>query len=380
MSVGAGPNPGGQEDTLVLSGSLKSMCLSDLLQWIALGRKTGKLFLERDSLNNFLYFKEGRIISSSSNNPRESFGHFLVTLRQITEAQLFKALVMQHKRKKPLGEILVEDGLLTEEIILKVLDVKTRETIFDMFSWTEGKFFFYEEDAPEKLKIMLALDVSALIFEGIKRIDDWTRIREQIPCNSSTFSVRSEGTGLSESEEQVLQIARKGRTLGQIALDLNISEYEAGQIISQLMESKHITLDSTGEDRKPEETVRVIRKLIKRGDAEFKEGRFDASFRTFQEVLGLDSLNQYAKIYILKIRNRANNPHTSDSLQKRKIPILRMDTQSEEVVFTPQEIQVMAQINGERDVETLIKASPLSEEDTLNVLKRFLTCNIISFR
>jgi len=378
VSFGAGASAENPEDTLALSGNLRSMCLSDLLQWIALGRKTGKLFLERDSLNKFIHFKDGRIISSSSNSPRESFGHFLVRLRRITEEQLFKALLRQHQRKKPLGEILVEEGLLDGPSVLQVLEVKTRETIFDMFSWTEGRFYFYEEEPPGDLHLLLAQDVSALIFEGIKRIDDWTRIREHIPCNGTTFRVIAQPADLKDDEREIIRFVERGLTVGQIAIETNLSEYEVSMVLCRLLQNQVVAIDSTGEIQKPEETVRVIKDLLKKGDAEFKEGWYDRSLKTFQEVLKLDSLNQYAKIYILKIQSRKTKQGVEDAVPREAVLSLRPDMQEEDVVFTPQEVVVMSQVNGERKISDILAVSPLPEEETLNIIRRLLTFNILT--
>ena len=81
-----------------LSGNLLTMSLPDILQWIAQGRKTGSLHLERRSVKKRIVFHEGAIFSSWSNDPRESLGQFLVSHRYITEEQLFKALLGQENQ------------------------------------------------------------------------------------------------------------------------------------------------------------------------------------------------------------------------------------------------------------------------------------------
>ncbi|MBI2838120.1 MAG: DUF4388 domain-containing protein [Acidobacteria bacterium] len=373
---------GRQQEAVAISGSLKSMCLSDLLQWIAFGRKTGRLLVERGSLHKTMYFKEGRIYTSSSNNPRESLGHFLVSQRHISEEQLFRALVHQHKHKKPLGQVLVEDGTITENLLRHVIEFKTREAVFDMFSWSEGKFVFFEEPLAENLKIALSVEVSGLILEGIKRIDDWTRIREVIPSNSTTFRILpgAQDRKLDEQMGLALALAGNGHSLGKLAHEMNLSEYEASELMFKLLHERAVAVDSTGEEPKPGEAVRKIKTLIRRGDQEFKDGHFTLSRKTFAEVLKLDPLNQYAKIYILKVRNMATKLKASESIPRGGVPIVKGDRESNDTVFAPQEIQILGKINGQRDVNTLLSESPLPEEETLMVLKRFLDLNIVGFQ
>lgn len=369
-------------ESVAISGSLRSMCLSDLLQWISLGRKTGRLYVERTAIHKTVYFLQGRITTSTSNNPRESLGHYLVALGHIREEQLFRSLILQHKYKKPLGEVLVEQAAVTEDQLRRTIDHKTREALFDMFSWTEGKFAFYEEEPPQGLRFKLAMEVAGLILEGIKRIDDWTRIREVIPNNSTTFRVQTgaEDAKLEHRPKRALILAAQGLSVSMIAQELNISEFDASWMLCDLLTEELLVVDSTGEEAKPGEIVRKIKSLVRRGDLEFKEGRFTEARKTFNEVLKLDPLNQYAKIYILRVRNMIAKLRAGESIPRTKVPFLRKDAAPDRVVFAPQEIQILSRIDGERDVAALLTDSPLPEDETLMVLKRFLDLDILELR
>ena len=81
-----------------LRGDLRTMALPDVLQWIASGRKTGTLHVERRSVQKRIILREGNIFSSWSNDPRESLGQFLIRLRLVTEEQLFRALLGQEEK------------------------------------------------------------------------------------------------------------------------------------------------------------------------------------------------------------------------------------------------------------------------------------------
>src|SRR5579872_910711 len=95
-----------------LIGNLRTMSLPDILQWIATGKKTGTLHLDRRSIQKRVMFREGLIATSWSNDPRESLGQFLIREGRVTEEQLFKALLRQEEEGKLLGLILIESGHL----------------------------------------------------------------------------------------------------------------------------------------------------------------------------------------------------------------------------------------------------------------------------
>ena len=58
-----------------ITGNLKTMVLSELLQWLSLGLKSGTLLVEGRGIQKRIYFSEGRISSTSSSDPREYLGN-----------------------------------------------------------------------------------------------------------------------------------------------------------------------------------------------------------------------------------------------------------------------------------------------------------------
>src|SRR5262249_62382905 len=102
-------------------------------------RKTGTLHLERRSVQKRIYFQNGTIYTSWSNDPRESLGQILVRERLITEEQLFKALLSCEQKGTLLGITLVADGTVSEADVRRVLRIKAEEAIYDLFLSPEGQ-------------------------------------------------------------------------------------------------------------------------------------------------------------------------------------------------------------------------------------------------
>ena len=164
-----------------LRGDLRTMALPDVLQWIASGRKTGTLHVERRSVQKRIILRDGNIFSSWSNDPRESLGQFLIRLRLVTEEQLFRALLAQEEKGRLLGSILVGDGVLAEDDLKRALKAKAEETVYDLFLWPSGQFEFREGEFPENILITFESLVTPVILEGIRRVDEWQRIRAVFP-------------------------------------------------------------------------------------------------------------------------------------------------------------------------------------------------------
>src|SRR5690349_12612561 len=114
-----------------LIGNLRTMSLPDILQWIATGRKTGTLHLDHRSIQKRIIFRDGKIATSWSNDPRECLGQFLIREAAVTEEQLFKALVRQEEQGRLLGGILIDEGRIDADELRRVLRLKAEETIYD---------------------------------------------------------------------------------------------------------------------------------------------------------------------------------------------------------------------------------------------------------
>ncbi len=163
-----------------ISGNLRTMPFPDLLQWVSQSRKTGTLVIDGLSFKKKLYFRDGKIVASASDNPKEFLGYFLVGWNFVAEDELQELLDMQDRHGAMLGELLVIVGRLSREELAGVLRVKTEESIFDMFLWEEADFRFLEAILPAKKFDPLDIEVDHLILEGVRRLDEWERSRKVI--------------------------------------------------------------------------------------------------------------------------------------------------------------------------------------------------------
>src|SRR3954463_9524294 len=162
-------------------GNLRTMQLEELLQWLSQSKKNGTLEIVHGKTEKKIFFKNGLILSSASNKPEEYLGHFLVSHGLINESQLNRAVELQEKSRTLLGMILVKNGAIAERDLTRMLRIKAEESIYDIFSWAEGDFRFLDDSLPDSAMVPMKLDVTAIVMEGVQRVDEWRRIRQVIP-------------------------------------------------------------------------------------------------------------------------------------------------------------------------------------------------------
>src|SRR4026208_1868620 len=98
---------------MAIKGTLKTMSLVDLLQFLAAGRKSGTLKFDHGKITKQVYFKNGVIVGSKSNDPREYLGQVLLHYGKVDEVQLKAARESQRSSGARLGEVLVQQGFMT---------------------------------------------------------------------------------------------------------------------------------------------------------------------------------------------------------------------------------------------------------------------------
>jgi hypothetical protein len=363
-----------------LAGNLRTMPLPDLLQWIVLSRKAGTLMLERVSIKKKILFRDGEIISSWSNDPRESLGQFLIRERLVTEEHLFRALLRQESEGRPLGSILVGDGMLSEADLKHVLMVKAQETVFDLFLWPDGAFEFLQEELSPEIPFTIAMGVNAVVFEGARRVDEWARIRAAIPTVRATFvAMPTDLSALDPVEREALALAAAGKTLGEIALNLRRSDFDAASVMFGLHERGLVALADPGEETRPLDTIEAVQLRLALAQQRFQEKRYDLALKAYEEVLALDRLNQHAKKGLLAAAEARQRERAAKRVPLDRVPRLLMDFAAlTSQKLDPQEGFVISRINGEWDVRSILMVCPIPEPDALMIFVRLLDRKIVA--
>jgi hypothetical protein len=364
-----------------LTGNLRTMDLPEILQWISTGRKTGTLHIERRSVHKRIVFKDGVIHSSTSNDPRESMGQFLVRDGLVTEEQLFRALLQQETEGRLLGAIFVGSGILTEEAVRKSLEAKAEETIYDLFLWDEGKFEFRDGELPANIFVHVEMGVTSVIMEGIRRVDEWRRIKEVFPSMATTFRAKTTGNELEDpAERQAVALAAAGKTLAEMSLQMRRSEFETASLVLDLYNRGQLAVDRVKEDL-PDDAVGSIQELLASARQRITERRWDAALQAFEKVLALDHLNQDAKKGLIAVAEARKKDRILRTVPLDNVPVLKMDVLSlTRQNFDAREGFVLSRVNGEWDVRSILKLCPMSEEDALLIFARLLERKVIELR
>ena len=374
-----------------IRGTLNTMSVSDLLQFLASGRKSGTLKLGLGSIVKHIYLESGLIVGSSSNDPKEYLGQVLLHYGKIEEAQLQAAMEIQRQSGGKLGVILASRGFVTPEDVIEVLRTRTLEIIYDLFIWDAAHFEFFDNEPPPKDLIRIQVEVTSVIMDGIYRIDEWARYRTVIPSERTFFELNPGWTqSLNDKPEtrQLLYHVEKHMTAAEICYNMHTSLFHACALLFDLVSEGIIKV--AGEAPEPVEVPadlsvlklpKTVPELLKMARAEIKENNAENALAIIHSALEQEAKNAEAQ----QLREQAEEKLIAEiyhsGLSPRAITrILITPDQLEHERLGPQEGFVLSRINGESDIESILSVCPFREVDTLRMIKKLLDGGIIGVK
>jgi hypothetical protein len=361
-----------------ITGNLKTMQLAELLQWLSQSNKSGTLVIDDGDTEKKIYFKGGRVISSASTDPNEHLGHFLVSHGLIGEDELSKAIEMQERTGMLLGKILVTIGALEEDTLHRLLQRKAQESIYDLFTWPEGDFRFLDGDKPKGTMIPIDLDTTALILEGVRRVDEWLRIREHIPtAQAIPVSLTDlDDPGLSPSERQILARIDDNRTVEEICLDTHSSEFHVCKVLLAQIEARRIKIVKPRRRSVPDvgagsDVAVGAKSLLAGAEAHLAHKRFEHALRHLRAARSLEPENRQVLEASQQGEARIQKELEKEGIVLDAVP--KLATGLEDLTaskITPQEGFMLTRINGTYDIRSIVKISPMPQLEAMLVFWR----------
>jgi len=373
-----------------IHGTLNTMSVSDLLQFLAAGRKTGTLKLGRGSIVKQIYLEDGLIVGSNSNDPREYLGQVLLHYGKIEESQLQTAMEIQRQSGGKLGMILSSRGFVSQDDVIEVLRTRTLEIIYDLFIWDEAHFEFFDNDPLPDDLVRIQVDATSVIMDGIFRIDEWSRYRAAIPSDRTFFELKPGWTqSLDASQEirQVLYHVEKRMTAAEICYNMHTSLFHCCAVLFDLIDKGVIKVageaapSDVTSDLSALKLPQTVPELLKLARAEMKDGNVDNALAIIHTALDQEPKNSEAH----RLREEAERKFVTQvyqhGLSPRAVPrLLESLEQLEHERLGPQEGFVLSRINGELDVGSILSVCPFREADSLRMIKKLLDSGIIGIK
>ena len=358
---------------MALNGDLSTMGLEDIFQWLAVGKKTGVLELRGSLHTKRVAFHEGRITSIWSSDPREYLGQYLLAFNRITEEQLRDALATQEDEQQLLGRILVNRQLVTEAEIRRIVQMKVEESVYDTFLWSVGSFEFHDGAGSHQKSMLLSLDVTGIVLEGARRLDDWKRIRRIIRGGDAVLSPISEAIAerlpLATEDADILSRLDGFKRVDQLVLDMRMPEYKINKLLFDLHEKGLVRIISSGGNlgENPSLQLQRARALVEK-----------QKLQEAQEELRRILKDQPRHLDANKMMAVVQDLLEEKLLDQELIPELAVSL--DELMTTnlgPNEAFLASRVNGLWSIKDILSIAPFQPDECLGIFSKLLKRGIL---
>jgi hypothetical protein len=324
-------------------------------------------------------------VAIGSDDPlRLDLGRVLLSRGFINEEQLHEA-AKKIQGGDTLVEALADIGAMEESDIARAQVEHTFETVLDLFFHMQGSFHLSTAGSSEGILegspdisqasfFKKPIDTHELIFEGMRRLDEWTRFLEIFP-NAYVVVQALEGRSNNTAWKELREIGAP-LSVGELCLRLGGSRYDVYKKLYEAYNLGLIGLDLMPTGKSGQAHLGPVEMLLQNARVLLSEQQFDEARTILSTASNLDPDNRQIRTMIKQIRE-VQVAHLYQEIAPHKIPVLAV--QREDLVnfqLSPRETFMASRLNGKWDVATLVVSTPLGELETLRTLRKFIHAGI----
>ncbi|HKF45392.1 MAG TPA: DUF4388 domain-containing protein [Thermoanaerobaculia bacterium] len=156
-----------------LHGRLEVFSFADLLQWMELNRKSGRMTVSRGADRRLIDWKDGEIVFVSGSLPRHRLGIHLLRSGALPASTLYELLARSFTGGGTLSRLILDGSFDTHDGLSLRVEELARKLLFEMFDWRHARFEYDPAYEVERiLRIGLSMRGQALALQGAKNTDD----------------------------------------------------------------------------------------------------------------------------------------------------------------------------------------------------------------
>ena len=363
-----------------LKGNLDTMPIPDILQWIADSQKTGTLVLTYKTERKEIYFKEGLIVSASSNLNKDRFGVLVVKEGYVTQEELLQLLDESKQKGKLLGKLCVEKGLITEENARRMLQQQAEKIIESLFHRQEGEFVFQEGKLPGQDLVQISVAMHQLFFDSASKRNEWRRIRDHLgnmdtilaPVAISPESLAS----LNEYEQSLLSLCNGKNSIIDICSKHDRSDFEICNTLTKILDKGWLRKESKSSSYTDEE----LQDNLWQVSILLEQKRFIKAVAILEALHdkfpGRDDVDSLLKKSTKLMREDCEKVLENDGL-KPKISSGFTNDMLKNLNLSPQDWFTYSRINGQMTLKELYMMTGLGKVKTQEIVYKLLKLSAI---
>ena len=376
---------------MAIYGSLRTMPLADVMQWVKTTARSGVLTVSRDGNEWEIVLDGGTVTAYSGSELRDNLGHIVVTSGLLTEEDLRTALQHQRQAGGTLQQAMLTRGLIAPGPLQECLRALAVESIYDLFIDLPGEFVFSEQTSKgldlgldDHDRLPVGLDVNQLLMEGARRQDEWSHVRQRFPHDDVRIRIIDDKLPPLESigvrERRILASLSAGQSVSDICLELRTPILSVLRTLVGFEEIGAVEfLPDDGGDATRNEGGR-LEQLVQQAEVLRQSRQLDEAASLLEVVVRMRPDAERART-ALKETLEEQIRDLYATLPPLKVPVLVADERRlGRLRLRPDERFLLNRLSAQMDVGSLIMVSSVNERETLKTLKKLLHSGIIELR
>jgi hypothetical protein len=166
-----------------MQGKIADFSIPDIFQLVSSQGKSGSLAISGENRVTIFLFSGGRIVDVQPDRreTKSLLGTMLRDAGYLTDSELKRVLSSQGAGGKKIGEILVEKGKVSKEVVARYLVLQVKECLFDVLTLREGEYRFEGFAVRPVPWGGEPIRPDVLLMEGMQFLDEYPRFRELFP-------------------------------------------------------------------------------------------------------------------------------------------------------------------------------------------------------
>ena len=228
-----------------LKGNLKSFGLTAIFQLLSSDNKTGVLRVSSEKGEVRVYLMEGTIIFATGPDLNNRLGYMLRNKGAISQEQLDECLKLAEERGQALGNVLVDQGYISNRTLKEFIGKQAENIVYDLFFWEKGEFEYKEIQPDLKKMVINKMNTMQIVMEATRRIDEMSVFRKIIPHDKAIFETVKDLSDpgeikFNDDELAILKIIDGKRSVKRIIKESGFLDYRVYKILAALVTSGFI--------------------------------------------------------------------------------------------------------------------------------------------
>lgn len=375
-----------------VSGSLRTMSVEDLLDWLDRRLMSGTLTVDNGKVIRQFAFDGGSLISAASNSLAEQPEQVLFDLGLIDNATLNQARVASSESG---NSVIVEvQNLVAFEAdqLTAVVQEHAVESLLDSLVWRTGTFSFETaEDSDIIVLFPVSVRLRNAIVQGRQRSYRWRQIRALIPEDDVQLEIVDRARmALEEDSEDALQYILamtraldNGTTTEQLFEQRNGRRFAVLDLLATLVERGGLRVagspEPAAEPAAGEPVAEGAGALERAARAKAEAGDLGEALLLAERALAIEPSHKGLQTLRRNLERSLFAELSRELLTSFRVPRLLMEPgQVEQMELTDLERYLSGRVDGRWDLLSLMRVAPVREVEALITFKRLADRGIIS--